>query len=407
MSLLKRLFLLVVMTFVLSTLALAITASQEQEPNNSPAQANSLNILMPITGDIAPAGDVDYFAIHGDGSGWGTVAVLDVSASQHSWDGVVTMLAPDGTTVLGQNDGAWQKGVFLAWHNYQNRQTHYMRVSEQGNDDTIEGYMLQIFSLPILDIPDREPNDTLADANTSSISHLGRVDTATDRDCYALYGEKHATLRLALNGDPQEHHNTTDFALRLYGPDGSLLDEADGNPAGRGEFIDKHVLDVTGVYTYCVEAHNGTVGEVYRVGPIYQGHIYSPPFQASLAMTPPTSGDQFHVGDLMRYRVAFTSTSPLPIPDEVTIALKYDAQCQSVVDEDGGDTSLSGTVKWTYPDGIGPHMTLTKNVTLRADHPCRSRAYMSLMMDYYISGWGLGYTPFRIGYMYFLPALSR
>ncbi len=405
MTLLKRWILLLVISVTLTGLTFAAPVIQEQEPNDTPAQANSLRSPGTVVGDINPAGDVDYFAIPGMGTGWGTIALLDVTASQHSWDGALTVLAPDGNTVLGENDGAWHKGIFVAWHRYQGRSEHYIRVSEQGHNDIIDGYMLHVFSLPMVDRSEQEPNNTLATANTSSISHLGRVDAETDRDCFALYGDKDATLLLALNGDPLKHHNTTDFALRLYGPDGTLIDESDGNPAGRGEIIDEHTLNVSGVYTYCVEAHAGTVGEMYRVGPIYREKHYSPPFQMDAQLAPPEEGKAFHTGEIMRFHLSFTSTSPLPIPDLVRIGMRYEPQCQQVLDSGGATITTDRYLYWSYPQGIGGYEVISKTVTLRATRPCQATMRTSLEMKYYKTGWGGHNIPFRINYLYYLPAL--
>ena len=214
--LLAMLLALLLLTGVVS----AAIFSSEQEPNDTPAQANDLRSATPMQGNIDPVGDVDYFSAHGNGTSWGVVAVLDVSASTASRDALLTAYAPDGTTVRAQNTGRWQKGPLIAWLRDTGRDLHFLRVSEQGGDGRITPYTLRYYGLPLAEQPEQEPNDTFATANTSALTNIGVIGAANGVDCYAFSGKADQKVMVALNADPEGDGGPADFIIQLRRRDG-------------------------------------------------------------------------------------------------------------------------------------------------------------------------------------------
>ena len=85
---------------------LVIVPNQESEPNNTPASATPLNVTScppVVSGSIAPVGDVDYYSFAAP-AGAKLWARVDTAASNTDTDSVLTLLAPNGTTVLETDD---------------------------------------------------------------------------------------------------------------------------------------------------------------------------------------------------------------------------------------------------------------------------------------------------------------
>ena len=70
----------------------------EEEPNDTPAQANSLSYNVVLDGSIDPIGDKDYFAIPGVNSGWGFIALVDTGDSTSSQTARIRAFKNNGTT---------------------------------------------------------------------------------------------------------------------------------------------------------------------------------------------------------------------------------------------------------------------------------------------------------------------
>ena len=185
----KRVWAALLFGLVIAGTTLAVSYLTEREPNDSVAQAQEVRSAQRVKGTISPVGDVDYYSVKGMGTGWGIVAVLDVSRSEASKDAVIAAVAPDGSTILAQNAGRWEKGPFIAWSRFTGRDTHYLRVSEEANDGLISHYVLRYYALPLGEQPEREPNDSLKTANTSALTNTGAIENNADVDCYAFSGK--------------------------------------------------------------------------------------------------------------------------------------------------------------------------------------------------------------------------
>ena len=403
------LLLLLLFLILTATAVQAATATTEQEPNNTPAQANRLSIYSPMEGAIDPAGDVDYFKVRGVGDMWGIVAFLDTGDSTSSQQGVLTAYAPDGVTELQHNQAASERKGLIAWQYFTGNEDHFLRVSEAGDDQTISQYSLHYYPLAIghrgNEKAEQEPNDTLATATTSALVNRGVISSASDRDCYVVYAEEGKRFLYVLNADP-EGDGGADFKLKLYRPDGSSWRHADRAGAGGHEYIDEVTIPADGVYTYCVEAKSGAgPGATYLAGPIVNTRNYFPSFQAAIHWDNAHPGNFARVGEDMRYTMTFIHTSPLRIPEEFRLRIYYNPDCQSIVNVPHPDFQYSDAFEWRY-DGIAPNMTVTKSFVLRAEKPCVDDVKLNLSIAYYITGWGYG-SDYVIGEGYYLPLVMK
>jgi hypothetical protein len=92
---------------VLGPFAVNAAAVAETEPNNSPAQAQTLSGNSLITGNIESAGDTDYYGFTGH-RGDVVSVIVDTQGLNSELDSVVNLEKSDGTLVF-QND---QNGLF-------------------------------------------------------------------------------------------------------------------------------------------------------------------------------------------------------------------------------------------------------------------------------------------------------
>lgn len=392
---------------LLAGVVAAATFSTEQEPNDTPAQANELRSATPMQGNIDPVGDVDYFSTHGNGNGWGVVAVLDVSASTASHDALLTAYAPDGTTVRAQNTGRWQKGPLIAWLRDTGRDLHFLRVSEQGGDGRITPYTLRYYGLPLAEQPEQEPNDTFATANTSAITNIGAIGAANGVDCYAFSGKAHQKVMVALNADPEGDGGPADFIIELLRRDGSAWASADYGGPGQDEFIDEHALPEDGVYAYCVRAKSGAGPDAtYLSGIILGDTFYLPPVTYDMTWLNPRPGNWAQVGDEMRYRVTLTYESPLPFPGQFRVHVNYNADCQSVVDDANADYRSSDSFGWEF-DSVSPNMTVSKEIVMRAKSNCVDTLDMGYNSSYYVTGTRFPGARYVIGSASYMPLVLR
>jgi hypothetical protein len=396
-----------VLTFsLLVSVALAATTVTEQEPNDTPAQANKLTKYSPMEGAVEPAGDEDYFWVKGINNQWGMVALLDADASTASQQGVLTAYAPDGVTLLQQDEGMPGKKAMVAWANFTSRDTHYLRVNESGNDQPLSQYSLQYYELAIGEEPEQEPNDTPATANTSSKVNNGVIDRVNDVDCYALYAQPEQKFIFALNADPEGDGGPADFILDLYKNDGTLWVSADRAGPGGNEYIDEVVIPEEGVYAYCVRAQTGAApSATYLSGPIRDGSNYQPSHRFDLSWENPRPGDFARVGDEMRYTLHFTHTSPLTVPGPLRLRIEYRPECQSFVDANSPDYQGSSYFGWEY-DEASPNMVVTKTFVLRATTPCAKWLSYDVIMEYYDTGWGKR-SCYIIGEGYYQPLIMK
>ncbi|MDI7277115.1 MAG: C25 family cysteine peptidase, partial [Anaerolineae bacterium] len=89
---------------VVRSLTISATAcSDPYEPNDAPAQATPISYGQTLAGaEICPAGDVDVYAFTGAA---GERIIASVSAGGPALDSYLRLLAPDGVTLLAEDDG--------------------------------------------------------------------------------------------------------------------------------------------------------------------------------------------------------------------------------------------------------------------------------------------------------------
>jgi Bacterial pre-peptidase C-terminal domain len=207
----------------------------EVEPNNSAATANVLPMAdncARATGSIT-ANDVDYYSFSAP-AGARVWALVDTSPSPAgSRDSLLTLIAPDQTTVLASDDddgtGTDCDGTAdnflssaIAGEVLSAGGTYYLRVEAAFAGDLIPSYKLSVVVTTSAQA-EVEPNNTAATANpiVTAGSPIGVRDASIgvvgDVDYYSVVATAGSTLLISADGAP------TDVALDLFQPDGTTL----------------------------------------------------------------------------------------------------------------------------------------------------------------------------------------
>jgi hypothetical protein len=213
---------------LITLLTLALPASgvtappiAESEPNDSSGAADGLpggQCFVQGTGAISPIGDQDFWSFPGT-AGASVWAYVD---PQPSTDPFLETFQPDGTTVIeaDDNDGMGNGGgsvvdvpppapdaSAVAGAPLTSTGTHFVRVTETGNNGIINQYRL-FLAVPTTTVPEgAEPNDSDEDAGVITRCpevRSGQIeaDPGVDRewDCYAVDVAAGETLYVAATG---------------------------------------------------------------------------------------------------------------------------------------------------------------------------------------------------------------
>jgi len=374
---------------VISGLA-ATAASQELEPNDSPEQANSLDVSQPIQGAIDPVNDVDYYKQAGVNTLWGYIALLDTTVSMAGDNGVLTAYASDGMTVLQEDNGSWEDGSVIAWQRFVNgNQTAYLKVSDEGGDEVISPYSLQRYKVAISDMEELEPNDAPNNGTVTAVSMNGHLSNNDDVDCFRFDGFSEYPYLFALNADPDNNGSSTDFRLRVLDLEGIEVEIANVGGPGKNEVIDDLGFAERGVYAFCVDAPGGEVdpNDEYIVGVLKNSYNYFPTYILDpVWVDAPADGISLQ-GSTLTFQLNFTNTSLLPIPGKVEMYGKFDDECLELVSAPGAVYTYPYQAGWEYFD-LGPGENFSATLVTRAIAGCTDYLHESVVLNYYVLGTG-------------------
>jgi hypothetical protein len=397
--------------FAATSIGLSAPVS-ESEPNNTFGTADSLTSGDAMSGAISPVSDLDYFAIPGVNHLWGVIALLDTSTGAADPPGRLSMLRADGTTVLQTDSGSWEKGSGIAFGPYiDEAATHYLKVEEDGGDATIADYTLRYYPTIITTQPEVEPNESTAQAQTTSFTMRGTLSSGTDVDCYAFFGYSAQDFIFSLDGDPDGNGASFNPVLEVRDAANAVVASANLTGNGGREFIELAPLGVSDVHSYCVRAASGTGGPdaEYHVGLVRDGHLYLPYYSVVADWTNPRPGNYARIGDLMTFDLSITNADQVKIPGDLHMRGLYEGDCMSYVSSTPVATSHTfGVVSWAgqKPGGLNPSETYAVSMTMRAHQGCRDHVQEALYMSYYFTGTGEN-ADYLIWWDILMPAVMR
>lgn len=366
----------------------------ETEPNDTPATANPLSRWDTLAGAVNPAGDLDFYALEGVNTGWGFIALLDTTASPAGTRPTLTAYANDGATVLQSDTGSWEHGSGIALQNYASGSlTHYLRVNEEGDDETVPTYTLRYYQTVTDSQPEAEPNETRLSGTPSSFTHSGALAGAGDVDCFSFQGRSGDNVLIALNGDPEGDGSPVDPRLELIAPNETILKTVNVPGLGGKEFLEYNGLASAGVYAYCVRTAAGVGSNLasYKVGLVRNGFLYFPDYSFSATWLNPRPGNFALIGDMLSFQLEVTNTSPLRIPGNIRMTASYSSACLDFESASPPETTTSpGYISWDgqKPGGLDPGETYSVQMNMRALKQCSDAIDQDLGLDYYFTGTG-------------------
>jgi hypothetical protein len=219
---------------------LVLTPTPESEPNDSTGQADPLTFAdgcAAASGSIT-SGNADFFSFAAPG-GSRVWALVDTSPSTTgNDDSILTLILPDGNTVLetDDDDGAGtncdggldnQVSSAIAGRVLPSTGTYYLRVEAfAGTPITSYKLIVVVSSSAQSEV---ETNDTVATANpiVTAGSPIGvrnaSIGTVPDVDVYSVAATAGSTLFISADEDPERNGVGTDVLVDLIQPNGTTV----------------------------------------------------------------------------------------------------------------------------------------------------------------------------------------
>jgi hypothetical protein len=216
----------------------------EQEPNDTAATATPINLgtnfgrFVGIYGAITQAGDVDWFRFTAAAGQrvWLTVDT-GVAGSAGSRDSVVSIFAPDGVSLIEEDDDDGTgngrdatieslEASLVAGRALPAGGTYFARVRAKAPGAAIGGYSLYI-AFTATSAPEVEPNNTPATAQQAFQPIMGSLSSAADEDWYLIGILDNGFPFVAVDGDPERDGVGTDVILQ-YGNGPGLVTDSSG-----------------------------------------------------------------------------------------------------------------------------------------------------------------------------------
>ena len=219
---------------------LVLTPTPESEPNDSTGQADPLTFAdgcAAASGSIT-SGNADFFSFAAP-AGSRVWALVDTSPSTTgNDDSILTLILPDGNTVLetDDDDGAGtncdggldnQVSSAIAGRVLPSTGTYYLRVEAfAGTPITSYKLIVVVSSSAQSEV---ETNDTVATANpiVTAGSPIGvrnaSIGTVPDVDVYSVAATAGSTLFISADEDPERNGVGTDVLVDLIQPNGTTV----------------------------------------------------------------------------------------------------------------------------------------------------------------------------------------
>jgi len=225
----------------------------EQEPNGTAAtaspvvQSTGTQTFVGIYGTIQP-GDVDWYSFTAPAGAriWLSVDT-GVAGPAGSRDSVVSLVAPDGSTVIetDDDDGTGNGRDFniessdasiIAGRMVPAAGTYFARVEAKVPGQAIDGYSLLLGVTTAAPMAEIEPNDC-PPGGPASVGLAGGVQSGSlsgpgDSDCYNINILDVGIPFIVVDGDPERDGVGTDVALRFVTVGGALAIDADSSGTG-------------------------------------------------------------------------------------------------------------------------------------------------------------------------------
>ncbi len=232
-------------------------SGNEFEPNGTAATANPMPAFDPMSimrGAIAPGNDLDFYSfaapagsrawIHTDTGG-------TMNPGANSRDTVIDLIAPDGTTVIENDDddglcnggdGTIESGLcsVISGRTLVAGGTYFVRVRAFSATGIIDPYRIFVQITTANPVNETEANNTIATANTGGL-RAGTIGAPGDADYYSVVAQAGSVIHINADADPERDGTGTDLLVTLRDASDVVLLSIDSsitgslaNPAGEG-----------------------------------------------------------------------------------------------------------------------------------------------------------------------------
>lgn len=236
----------------------------ETEPNGSAAQAQPLTLVNGaawVRANIYPGGDEDWYAIPLE-AGDRVYAATNTSKPVASFDSVLTLLAPDGTTVIEEDDNDGTFGASsssIAGATAPASGTYFLRVRGFNAAVTIRPYDLFVQVRRGSPTSETEPNNVPTGEPLPASGWASGVILSGDNDAFTFNLNAGDTVFLSLDADPQRVGGTRWNPRLGFGliDGGFILLANDGNTTSPNSEAFFFTVRDPGSYLVYVDAASG------------------------------------------------------------------------------------------------------------------------------------------------------
>lgn len=253
------------------------TCLQENEPNDTPGEANSIRWGEFGQGAVDPMTEEDFWRGTGE-VGDLVFAFVDTQHSTMGTDSFLEIFAADGVTLIedDDNNGPGSTSVVAGAVLPQSGDV-FFRITEDGANDVITRYDLhQAIVNPADSAPELEANDTAATANGIPAVITTATVTGADIDFFKFRAVVGSQLVVIMDDDPDKDGDLVDTELDILDTDGvSILDDGDDNAAGNGNGAGAVSAPSTGTFFVSVsDGGGGGADTEYRFVVLVNGVPY-------------------------------------------------------------------------------------------------------------------------------------
>lgn len=282
--------------------AQTIPVAEPAAANNTAATATPIAATpVKLRGNIYPANDIDFYSFSATAGSKVYIALMTAFSSGStlgSGDSQVTLIGPDGTTVIEFDDDNGSFGTLsssIAGATIPTTGTYYIKVNDFDVDDHERGYDLYVKVQTGSPTAEAESNDTPATANTVPasgwISGSRNPAAATEQDWFSITLAAGESVFLSLDCDPERDGTSWNGRLgfALFGDaSNQILVVDDAGTADAGTQIPSEAMFFTakdaGTYFVFVDASSAAVG-----GPTSTYNLSVTKFAAAAGYTTYTS----------------------------------------------------------------------------------------------------------------------
>lgn len=241
---------------------------RESEPNDTAATADALNNNpVKVTGYVYPGADVDYFAFTVPAPCRAYCATM-IANSASAADTILTLLAPDGVTVLeaDDNDGSFNSSASsIAGVQLPGAGTYFVRVTGSSPVSQIRPYDLYLRVHSAAPAVEVEPNDMLPGQPMRSAGLVaGVIAGPADIDLFRLALNSGDTVFASLDLDPERDGVELAGALSMRPATGIVLTANDPGGAGPDSEALFWTVNAAGNYDIGVSP-TGAAGGTYHL----------------------------------------------------------------------------------------------------------------------------------------------